>query len=1541
MLLLDEDNDTECMLVSDTLMAGEHTAPTTYLEGEHISPAFSYDVKKSKLSDPVVTFKERDEINSVESGSQVASDSGFILPCPQPLILTPPILINKIDMECFSVFSGPDSSVLSWGEWENTVVEGEHGEVALGVEHAVGDPKPHRPHIGRKQGKKFLDVESSLGGVPARDEGSSTPRRSNSLRPPTSIPKIKVWSPPMAGLEEHSFPTLATEVLVVEVPSVIYDEESQCYELFHAETDKEKPTPPMAVDGLLGGFPAHILAPDSGCNTQVVSESFCKSHGIPTYLLSQELGIKYSNGTTETGVRRTADLVLFVQNFRVTVRLNVVKEIAGYDVILGTPFFIKHKAILDFSLNPRRVTFTSPPGEWFYDNCFGAAEVNYIDVLPIGEQSSFLAQAKAAQSQVYLIDIRELMSVEKVPEGAEAPVAEESPRHMSDDPEQQAVFEKYMKKGLFVDKPPQTLPPDRDLPSGGSHRIQMKPGAEVPNFRGYRMSHGETIILNQKIKELADSGYIGPSMSEYGAPALLVAKPNGNGYRLVIDYRALNAGTVPKSMVPPDIRQLFDTLRNCEMFSVCDMFNGYYAMPIDPESRHRTAFVAPGLDGKSQKWEWRVLPLGLNNSPASFQTLMDEILRPVGAFVTAYLDDLIIFTRKGQNHAEVLELVFFVLDKQQIKLNINKCFLGKPKVKFLGFQLSKNLISPDPAKTEAINLYPEPTNLKELRRFIGMANYLYSFVEKFSNVCAPLVALVTKAEKAGSKGIVWSESAQKAFDALKAAIVAAPGLMIPDLNIPFQVSADSCGLGMGGSLWQVSAETGLMTPIAFISQKYTEAVMNYSIQERELYASVLCFKKWHHYLALAAHPTLIISDHESLQSFVTHKDLHQGGQGRRPRWAEFLGKFRFIQQYHSGASPVLATPDAISRVFENPAALPSEPMGSNCDLEINFFNSFNCDLEIDSIHTPVQDMAEIAVSIKSDTEYAPLFENFNLSVARLDQDWLMTIVQFLQKDKLTARLLNILDSPASEVSKHDRSFAKRYSLIDGLLYFNDERGTRLVIPETPGLYHRAALIQESHDTNLNGHFSVEKTYKELSRHFYWPSQYSDVVQYVSRCDRCLRDKHSTAKPLGLLSAYPSEELYPFHTWSIDEIVDLPVSKTGHSALLVCTERVIGTVVLIPTKKTNTAVQDALQYYLKVVCRYGMTHEIHSDRLPKYTSVFWVTLFKLAGTKLRFSTAHYKATQGQAERRNQTVETLFRHMITNDNMLEWENICPVVEFQVNNAEYKSTGVAPNESMFGRILDTPLVWLSTAESRKVMVPAVREFAEKQAALFQRCKDALRAASDSQLDKLNAKRRAHTFAVGDQVLLRASHINHVHRPHKYTKFLAPYMGYSETEPFTIVEVVSESVMKLKLPPSMVRARVFDEFPVKYLKLYPKAEPSELAHPVVEEPPAAVPVEDVPAVTIPDGFFVVEKILKAEMVSGQARYLLKFLGYPESDNQWVPRKSLTTLAKAEADISFPEFAPKVKKVKEAKAVPVEPVLVIPARVSGRVPKAPAKLDL
>jgi hypothetical protein len=507
-------------------------------------------------------------------------------------------------------------------------------------------------------------------------------------------------------------------------------------------------------------------------------------------------------------------------------------------------------------------------------------------------------------------------------------------------------------------------------------------------------------------------------------------------------------------------------------------------------------------------------------------------------------------------------------------------------------------------------------------------------------------------------------------------------------------------------------------------------------------------------------------------------------------------------------------------------------------------------------------------------------------------------------------------------------------LVDDLLYYNDERGARLVIPVSPNLSLRSAIMHEFHDAGMAGHLGVEKTYSVISRVFYWSSLYSDVVKYIAQCYRCLRDKHSTARAQGMFSAHSSDEPYPFHTWAIDEIVALPMSNSGNDQLLVCTEHVTGMLVLIPCKKTNTAVDDATAFFQRVVCRYGMVSRLLLDRHPKYTSLFWAVLWKLSGTKLNFSTAFHKTSVGQAERRNQFVEQLFRHLLPSIEVSTWDEHCPLIEFQANNSVSATHGLAANEAVFGRLLDTPAIWLSTSVARPIEVPAVSDFAAKQAMMFQRCKDAMRHASDISLAQRNLHRRDPSFKVGDWVLIKATNFNMKHRGSLACHKLMPaYL--EEAVQITGFQGTQQARAFVDLPPALVRARISNLFHVSDLKLVPIEGPNDLRHPVADVGSPQVVVEQAAAVP-QHGYFIIESILEARASGRTSEYLVKFADYDDCHNAWVRRSALTAAAKAEADEKFPLLAPKPKAVQPHKPTPPRPV-----RASARLRAAESLKDV
>ena len=173
--------------------------------------------------------------------------------------------------------------------------------------------------------------------------------------------------------------------------------------------------------------------------------------------------------------------------------------------------------------------------------------------------------------------------------------------------------------------------------------------------------------------------------------------------------------------------------------------------------------------------------MGLTNSGASFQRLMGHILRGLEyRFALIYIDDIVIFSKSVEEHLSHLEEVFKRLREANVKLNTKKCRFVKQKVEYLGHVVTPGGISPDPGKVRVVHDFPTPTNLKQLRTFLGLANYYRRFIKGFAHIARPLNVLTKKGVK-----FSWTQSCDDAFDKLKRALVSAPILVYPDFKDHF------------------------------------------------------------------------------------------------------------------------------------------------------------------------------------------------------------------------------------------------------------------------------------------------------------------------------------------------------------------------------------------------------------------------------------------------------------------------------------------------------------------------------------------------------------------------------------------------------------------------------------------------------------------------------------------------------------------------------------------------------------------------------------
>ena len=269
------------------------------------------------------------------------------------------------------------------------------------------------------------------------------------------------------------------------------------------------------------------------------------------------------------------------------------------------------------------------------------------------------------------------------------------------------IVEEY--RDVFPAELPAGLPPDRPV----AHAIPLKPGAEPPAQKLYRLSWKERQELENQLGELLAKGWIQPSTSPYGSPILFVHKKDG-GSRMCVDYRAVNKQTVRNNTPSPRIDDTLDQLEGPACFSCLDLQQAYQ-VELNKEDVPKTAFTTPmGL------FEYKVLSFGLTNAPATFQSLMQEVLGEyVGRFCVVYLDDILVFSKSPEN-AEHLRLVLAKLRKHKLYAKRSKCKFAMRQVQFLGHVVDAAGETPGPAQLRVIQDWPVPLNSKQLRQFLGL-----------------------------------------------------------------------------------------------------------------------------------------------------------------------------------------------------------------------------------------------------------------------------------------------------------------------------------------------------------------------------------------------------------------------------------------------------------------------------------------------------------------------------------------------------------------------------------------------------------------------------------------------------------------------------------------------------------------------------------------------------------------------------------------------------------------------------------------------------
>ncbi|QRV73872.1 Retrotransposable element Tf2 protein [Ceratobasidium sp. AG-Ba] len=416
--------------------------------------------------------------------------------------------------------------------------------------------------------------------------------------------------------------------------------------------------------------------------------------------------------------------------------------------------------------------------------------------------------------------------------------------------------------------------------------IDFVEGSDLPKpAKVYPLSPIESRTIKEFIdQELAD-GKIRPSKSPIASPCFFVKKKDGS-LRLVTDYRKINNITILYQFPMPLQVELVDQVKNAKIYSKLDLRWGFNNI---------------------------LMPFGLKNAPAVLQRMMNNIFRHLlGVTVVVYMDDILIFSEKEEDHAEHVKEVLKILRDNNLYAKLAKCEFFVKKVIFLGLVITPEGISMEEEKIKAIMEWGAPRKIKEVQAFLGFVNFYRRFE--------------------------WSQECQQAFEEIKKRVSQDPVLIHPDPDKPFILETDASGIAIGAILSQ-RGEDGYLHPVAYLSKSYNDAQRNYDTANKELLAIVESLKHWRIYLEGTILPVTVFTDHRNLERWKNAETFNR----RHARWHMELASFNFEIHYRPGK--MSNKPDALSRRHDH------EDIPNPQQIMINAerFKGFKANIEIDTI----------------------------------------------------------------------------------------------------------------------------------------------------------------------------------------------------------------------------------------------------------------------------------------------------------------------------------------------------------------------------------------------------------------------------------------------------------------------------------------------------------------------------------------------------------------------------------------------------------------
>ena len=718
------------------------------------------------------------------------------------------------------------------------------------------------------------------------------------------------------------------------------------------------------------------------------------------------------------------------------------------------------------------------------------------------------------------------------------------------------------------------------------------------------------------IKQLEEQGIIRASTSPWASPIVLVRKKSGK-IRPCVDYRRLNAVTIKDAFPLPRITDCLDAVADATMFSCFDVTSGYHQIPVKESDVPKTAFCT-----KYGLYEYTSMPMGLTNSPTTFQRLMELALRGLQWHTCLiYLDDIVVFGKTFDEHLQRVEEVLDRIKAAGLKLKPEKCQLFQREVDFLGHLVSADGIKPNPHNIAKIKQWPKPSNVTEVRRILGMGNYYRRFVKDYAKLVSPLTHLTKK-----GVNFAWTPTCEEAFETLKQTLIGSNIMAYPCETGQYILDTDASDSQIAGILSQI--QDGQERVISYGSRTLGNAEKNYCITDKELLAIRHFVEYYRQYLL--GRTFVVRSDHQALVWLFRLKEP----KGRIARWIELLSEYDFSIEYRSGNKH--ANADALSRC--------PNPWDCQCS-EVDNLEALRCgpckkcqkrttdmkgvedsekeeDGKIRSVefNPEMQAGGQTQANVRETSEQEESKPTVYPSAISEQNDWPGLDPAFLhEKQKLDPDIRFILDAfelgvrpqhstvvAKSPECRHYWSLWQSLELHNRVLYkrFHQKGGIETYLQVIVPKECRESILFHMHNSIVSGHLGEKKTRVKLLKRFYWYNLRNDVQTWVKSCLECQANKKPAKRPRAALGTMPVGS--PFDRLALDYLGPFPITPRGNRYILVCIDQFSKWVEIFPLPD-QSATRCANTLLNEVISRFGTPLSIHSDQGRNFESLVFQEL----------------------------------------------------------------------------------------------------------------------------------------------------------------------------------------------------------------------------------------------------------------------------------------------------------------------------------------------